>query len=248
MLLSEPVRALLWKEWREMTRNRGMLLSSTLLPITSLVLAPFSQLYALRSYLASGPPAELGPMVGLPGGSDPIDLLLRFLFPLYVMLAGLLVPSVGSTYSVVGERELRSLELLMILPVRVADILVAKLAAMLLLTAVVLLPLFALDAVVLIALDVASPGYVALLLLVLLASTAYSVTVALLLALLARDLRTANYLNGAMLGPLVPLVVAVLGVVPGDWGLVAVAALLLVAGGVALAISLRWLTFERYLG
>ncbi len=247
MLLSEPVRVLLWKEWREMTRNRGMLLSSTLLPITSMVLAPFSQLYALRSYVGSAPPADLGPIVGMPDGSDPMELLLRFLFPLYVMLAGLLVPSVGSTYTVVGERERRSLELLMILPVRVADILMAKLAAMLLLTGGVLLPLFAIDAVVLLALGIATPGYVGLLLLVLLASIAYSVAVALLLALLARDLRTANYLNGAMLGPLIPVVVAVLGAVPGDWGLVAVSALLLLAGGVALVISLRWLTFERYL-
>jgi ABC-2 type transport system permease protein len=171
----------------------------------------------------------------------------RLLLGLFVVLAGLLVPSVGATYTVVAERERRTLELLLMLPVRVSDVLLAKLLAMVGLTAAILLPLYAFDAVFLLGSGLVGPRYLGLVLLVLLAAVGYAVAVALLLALLARDLRTANSLNGALLGPLVPLVVAVLATVPGDAGLLAVAGLLLLAGALALVVALRWLTFERYL-
>jgi ABC-2 type transport system permease protein len=70
---------------------------------------------------------------------------------------------------------------------------------------------------------------------------------ALLIALLARDLRTANNLNGALLGPLMLVMFAILFGLSGWARLTALVVVLLGAGAVAFLVALRWLTFERYL-
>ena len=68
-----------------------------------------------------------------------------------------------------------------------------------------------------------------------------------LLALLARDFRTANNLNGAMLGPVMLAVLGLLFGVPTPLSYLLLGALLLTSAVIALQIGLRWLTFERYL-
>jgi ABC-2 type transport system permease protein len=69
----------------------------------------------------------------------------------------------------------------------------------------------------------------------------------LLLALLARDLRTAQNLNGALLLPISFLTAVVLLAAPPHLNLPAVSLLLLCGAGLTLIVGLRWLTFERYL-
>jgi hypothetical protein len=88
---------------------------------------------------------------------------------------------------------------------------------------------------------------VATLFVLLLASLACSVGVALLLALLARDFRTANNLNGAFLGPVILAVIALLFAVPEPLSYLLLGALLVAVAATATAVGLRWLTFERYL-
>jgi ABC-2 type transport system permease protein len=240
---------LLTKELRQVRRSRGALLSTTLLPLLLLVVTPGLQLFSLRAAAAQG---------GLPSGTikgpfppdlfdDPQVLFARFLFPLFLILGGLIVPSVAATYMVIGERERRSLELLLSLPVRVGDILLAKLMAILVLAGLVVLPLFALDATTLLVWRLVSWTDALLLLLVLLSALAYAVGEALLLALLARDLRTAQNLNGAMLLPTTFLAGAVLLLTPSPFQFVAVSALLVLGAAICLTIGMRWLTFERYL-
>lgn len=246
----DAARALLWKELRQLSRSRRALLSSTLLPILLLVVLPLGQLLSLR---AAGQAAgsRLAPAAALPPGlaslEEPTDVLRLFLLPLFMVIGGLIVPSVAATHTVVAERERRTLELLMALPVRVQDVLAAKIAALLLAAAAVVLPLFALDAAAILVLQVGSPVYVALLLGVLLAALACSAGIALLLALLARDFRTANNLNGALTGPLIVVAMGVLMLVPGDGRFVALIGLLLGLAAVTTTVALRWLTFERYM-
>jgi ABC-type Na+ efflux pump permease subunit len=170
----------------------------------------------------------------------------HFLMPLFIALSGLLIPSVMATYTVVAERERRTIELLLALPVGVGDILGAKLVAMLMMGVCVVLPFFCFDAVALLALHLATLDYVLLLLLMLAAALCCSTGMALLLALLARDHRTANNLNGALLGPLMALIVVILGAVPGDERLLVLSAALLIVGALSFFVGLRWLTFERY--
>lgn len=248
-LFSKEARALLWKEVRQFRRNRGALLSATLLPFLLMVLVPMGQLFALTSA-----PPDASALRGtefLPPGmaelEQPVGLFTRFLMPLFITLAGMVVPSVTATYIVVAERERRSLELLMALPVRVVDILAAKVLTTLLVSALIVLPLFALDAAILLVMDLASVGYLGLLLLLLVCALAASAGVALLLALLARDFRTANNLNGAIVGPLVLVSMLILVGIPGDARFLALAAVLLAIAGGTVLVGLRWLTFERYL-
>jgi ABC-2 type transport system permease protein len=248
-MISPQLRALVGKEFRQVLRSRGALLSATLLPLLLMVVIPLAEILGTRG---STTPLNLPANSSFPPGlegltSNPAQFFIQAILPLFITLGGLIVPSISATYTVVAERERRSLELLIALPVRLQDILLAKLLAMLALAIIVVVPLFAVDAVVLLVLGTVSPGYVGLLFLVLLAALTCSIGIALLLALLARDFRTANNLNGAMLAPLIVLTLAVLLGVPGPARLLVLIAVLAAAGTGAYIIGLRWLTFERYL-
>jgi ABC-2 type transport system permease protein len=206
------VRILLGKEVRQVLRSRGALALATLLPLFLMTVMPLAQLVFARS-AAAPPQAQASGGFAPPGmadvANDPTQLLVSVMLPMYIVLGGLIVPTISATYTVVAEREKRTLDLLMALPVSVTEILVAKLLAMLVLAGVVVLPLFCIDMAVLVAMGVIGAVNILLLLVMLLAAMGCSVCVALLLALLARDFRTANNLNGAFLGPLIVVMVAI---------------------------------------
>ena len=226
------MRALLRKELLQVRRSRGALVSGTLLPLLLLVILPASQVATLRS---------------VPEAADAQGLLTGFLLPLMVALSGLVVPSVAATYTVVSEHERRTLQLLMALPVQAADLVRAKMLAMLVLAVCVAVPLFAVDGVAVVVLGLGDLAYVLELLVVLLAALACSVCEALVLALLARDLRTTNNLNGALVTPVTLALVGILLGAPPGVRLPLVAGLLALLGGIAYVVAARWLTFERYL-
>ena len=246
--MRERLRPLVRKELLHVRRSRGALLSGTLLPLLLMVVMPGLQLASLRAVQG-----ELGGAVkdsAAPLAADlaePEQLLTHFLLPLVVALSGLIVPSVAASYTVVAEHEHRTLELLVALPVRATDVLLAKMLAMLVLAVGVAVPLFALDAAAIVWLGLGDLVFVAGLLLVLLAALACSVCESLVLALLARDLRTTNNLNGALLTPVTIASVAVLLSAPPALRLLGLAALLLALAALALTVAWRWLTFERYL-
>lgn len=247
-MISEQLRALLAKELLQVRRSKGAMASATLLPILLMVVIPVSQALATRGDVgATNVPTSGIPPQLIELAKHPSQFFVQVMLPLYMTLGGLIVPAISATYTVVAERERRSLELIMALPVRVRDILTAKLLAMLVLALVVVLPLFVVDATIVLALGLASLPYVAMLLVVLASSLVCSIGIALLLALVARDFRTANNLNGAMIGPLILITVGIVFLVPGVLRLVVLAAVLLLGGAAAFAAGLRWLTFERYL-
>jgi ABC-type Na+ efflux pump permease subunit len=164
------------------------------------------------------------------------------------VLGGLIVPSVTASYILISERESRTLELLVALPVRVGQVLLAKLLALLALAGLVTLALFSIDAVLILALEVGSPGFVLALLLVLLAALGFSTTSALLVSLLARDFRTANNINGLLLGPTIVVSLVTVLAVPGPILSCLVLAGLLTAGALGCAfVAMRLVTFERLL-
>lgn len=247
-MISEQLRALFAKELLQVRRSKGAMASATLLPILLMVVIPVGQALATRGDVgATNVPTSGIPPQLIELAKHPSQFFVQVMLPLYMTLGGLIVPAISATYTVVAERERRSLELIMALPVRVRDILTAKLLAMLVLALVVVLPLFVVDATIVLALGLASLPYVAMLLVVLASSLVCSIGIALLLALVARDFRTANNLNGAMIGPLILITVAIVFLVPGVLRLVVLAAVLLLGGAAAFAAGLRWLTFERYL-
>jgi ABC-2 type transport system permease protein len=237
--------ALLYKELGQVRRSRGALISASLLSLLMIVVVPGFQLAAIlatgRQVLASVP------LPGLARFDDPRELFVQLMLPTFVALAGVMVPSIAAVHTIVVERERRTIELLVALPVRVGDILLAKLLANLALAAATLGPLVLVDLTALGWLGLATPAYVASVCLLLVGALGCSVGLSLLVALLARDFRTANNLNGILLGPTIGLVLAVLIFVPADVHLAVLAGLLVAIGVGAVAAGLRWLTFERYL-
>jgi ABC-2 type transport system permease protein len=241
------------KERRQLLRSRGALLSALLFPILFLLIMPLGQMYA-----ATLPSAAASFNTDIPAGTpvpaglaavadDPKALLRGLILPLFITLGGLVVPSMTATYTLIAERENRTLDLLVALPVRIGDILLAKVLVIAGAASAVTLLLFAVDAVAIVALGIGSVAYVLALLLLLLVSLAYSTASALLISLLAKDFRTANNLTGALIGPTILVCVASMIFLPGMlalWFLIGLFALLGVA---ALVIALRVVTFERLL-
>lgn len=243
--LHRSVRLLFRKEVRQFLRSRQAVLTGLLLPAMVMVVVPGVQLLsANRPRTRSNIPAVVP---GLNGINDVGSIFLYFTFPLFVVLAGLMTPSLAAVHTVISERERRSIELLVALPVSVTDIVTAKLGANLAVAAVTLAPLFAVDAALILLVTTAGPLFVMAAFLVLLSALTASIGVSLLLALVARDFRTANNLNGAFVLPTIIVTGLCVALVPGLWRFLVLAVLLLAMGGAALWIALRWLTFERYL-
>jgi ABC-2 type transport system permease protein len=245
-MIDRSVRILLGKELAQLGRSRAALVSATLIPLLLLVIVPVPQLIAFSKTpinipeLPGGGPAGLQSLRGA-------DFFVQLLYPLLVTICGLIVPSLAASYTIVSERERRTLELLIALPVRLTDILLAKLLSILILGVLVTVPLFAITATLVVILDVASAGTVVLLLIPLIAAVICSTCLSLLLTLLARDFRTATNVNGILFFPVLIATVGVLGAVAGSARFVVLGVTLLTLGAIALVIGARWITFERYL-
>lgn len=241
------IRSLLWKETRQLGRNRTAMLTASLLPFIVLFLAPLQLLVAM--HFGGGPSLDQlrgSPLPGFADVTDPAQLLVQFFYPMMLVIGGLLLPSLTTTYAIVAERERRSLELLISLPVSVAEILSAKLLAVLAVTALVGLPYVAVVLTLLLILGIVGPDAIPALLAPFAAAVACSTAISLLLTLLARDFRTSNNLSGAFVVPALLLTVVTLGAVGGPARTYAVALMLLAIGAVALVAALRWVSFERY--
>ena len=249
-MLEREVRILFRKEWRQLLRSRGAMGTALLLPFLMLVILPGLQMVGVRAGATGS--MHLPPGVAMPPSLqalllDPTAMMRTMLVP-FIALGGLIVPSVSASYIIISERESRTLELLVALPVRVGQLLLAKLLALLALATLVTLVLFSVDAVLLLVLDLGSPGFVGALLLVLLSTLAFSTTSALLVSLLARDFRTSNNLNGLLLGPCILLCFAVVLTVPGPTlAALLLAGLFTLGSGVSLLVALKVITFERLL-
>jgi ABC-2 type transport system permease protein len=248
-LLTPEARILVDKEIRQLLRSRGALISSLILPVMFLIVVPAIQYFSFAAAPSGGRAVNGIPNAAPPGlaGLRPSGILTFYLLPMFTALAGIVMPSVTSLYTIVQERERRTLELLVALPVRLTDIIYAKLGATLLIAVVVMLPLFAIQAVAVLVVGLAGPAWVAAELLLLGCAIACSICISFVLALLARDFRTSQQINGFLLMPILILVNAVLLVLPGSIKVPTLAVLLLVAGAVALGVAVRRLTFERYL-
>jgi len=244
---TSAVGALLWKELRQMGRNRTAMLTATFLPFIILFLAPLQLIFAFRAGGRSFDQLRQAPLPGFSDVTDPAQLIVQFVYPMLLVFGGMLLPSVTTTYAIVAERERRSLELLVSLPVSVSEILASKLIAVLALTAIVGLPYVAVVIAVLLVLGIADASAIPALLAPFIAAVACSTAISLLLTLLARDFRTANNLNGVFFVPVLFVTIATLSAVGGPARTYVLSAMLLVLAALAVLIAMRWVTFERYL-
>jgi len=238
------IRSLLWKELRQVGRNRMALLTAAFLPFIILFLAPIQILLQLRLAGLRALPNNSFPGIDI---SDPNQLALQLIYPVLFVMGGLLLPTLTTTYAIVAERERHSLELLVSLPVTVGEILAAKLLMVLTVTALVGLPYVAAVLTLLVVLGIGGLEIVPALLAPFVAAVLCSTALSLVLTLLARDFRSANNLNGMFFVPVLLVTLGTLALAPGPARTYVLALVLIGLAGVALLIAMRWITFERYL-
>lgn len=245
---TSTIRSLLWKETRQLGRNRTAMLTAALLPFLILFLAPIQMIVGVRLGGSNSiDQLRTAPLPGFADVSDPAQLLVQFFYPMLLVIGGLLLPSLTTTYAIVTERERRSLELLVSLPVTVHEIIAAKLIAVLAVTAMIGLPYVSVVLTLLLVLGIAGPATIPALVAPFVAAVVCSTAIALLLTLLAKDFRTANNLNGAFFVPALLLSIATLAGVAGPARTYVLALVLLALAAVAFVAALRWVSFERYL-
>lgn len=120
------IYAVLWKEWLELRGNRGVMAPTLILPILLTGLS----LGVLLTMGSHG--TELS---GMLKGQDPKDLLIqvgRQMVTLFLIMPCIL-PSTTAAHSIVGEKQMRSLEPVLASPVRTWELLCGKLILCLLL-------------------------------------------------------------------------------------------------------------------
>jgi ABC-2 type transport system permease protein len=116
------------KEWSEIFKNKYVLLSITLLPMV-LVAIPLVFLF-----ITGNPDAKISGLDDLASspsfaGMDPraaAQILLVQQFMFYFLMIPLLVPTYVASYSIIGEKQQRTLEPLLATPMTVTELLLGK--------------------------------------------------------------------------------------------------------------------------
>lgn len=239
-----PIPVLLTKELRQILRSRRTVLAASLIPFLMLTLVTGGDILTLKLGFGAHPIYLLSSARSVSGST----LLRHDTLPILVTISGMVTPSIIMGDAILGERERRSFELLVALPVSVVDVVLAKVLAVLGFATIVTLPLFAVNVLLVSAFGYASPGQEVVLLLLLVAAVSYAICSSLLVAVLAGEPRAANIVSGLVLGPVVPVEGLILVGVPGLIAVSACAAVLAAGAALALVWSVRLLSFERLLG
>jgi ABC-2 type transport system permease protein len=120
------IRAVLWKEWRELRNNRAVVAPTLLLPSILTAVATIS-LHVMSAHMDEV-------QSGLKG-LDPNSFLIqvgRQMVTLFLIMPCVL-PSTTAAHSIIGEKVARSLEPVLATPVRTFELLAGKMAACVLL-------------------------------------------------------------------------------------------------------------------
>jgi ABC-2 type transport system permease protein len=248
-MIDRETRILFRKEWRQLSAGTSALVTGAILPVLLLGAVPLFMSLAASSPKGHEKPIAEAMRFGLLGElhTDPRHFAGSML-PVMVALAGMILPTMMASYLLITERERRTLELLVALPVRIEQVLLAKMLATLLASVLMTLPVLLIDMVVLPARGAATFEQVIALPLLLVSALALSISVALVMSLLSKDFRTANNMAGALLVPLVFGSFVLHMLLPG--GVLRPLGMSLayaVAAVFVLRYALRTVTFERLL-
>lgn len=245
--MSREFRVLFGKEWKQAVRNRGALITATVFPILFLLIVPALQLFAAAKGMATSSVPTGAPLPPGLANASPETVFVQLTFPLFMVMGGLVVPSIAASYTVVSEREKRTVDLLLALPVSLGQIVAAKIGAISALALAITMPLVLIDFVMLMALGLATPLLLLGYLFELVSAMVFSIASATAVALLARDFRTSNNLSGAFMGPMIVITMAFFVLLP--WGLYRLllhGSLMALAGLAILWLALRIVSLERY--
>ena len=242
--MNSRLRALLRKETRQILRSKRTVAAASLVPALMLFFVAGGNIVTLKLGFGSKPIYLLSSARAVSGAY----LIRHYTLPVLVSISALVTPSIVMGDLLLGERERRTLDLLVGLPVSALDVVLAKLGAVLAFAALVNLPLYAGNVLMVSALGYGSGSQALALLELLLAATAYSATSGLFIALVAGEPRAANIVSGLVLGPIVPAEGLILTSVHGEVAITICAAGLISLACGALFWSARLLSFERLSG
>ncbi len=248
-LFSRATRLLVAKEWRQLKSAKAVFFTTLFLPLFMLLLVPQSLIAVAMGTATGARHGDPLPNIGFLGevGEDPRRLVVALL-PIFLTIVAVAVPTALITHSIIQERETRSLELLAALPVRIQQVIAAKIACVWLFAGAVAGSCAAVLLGEMLLLGLATFADVIGLAALLFAGLGYGTSAALMIALIAKDFRTANNVAGPLLVPAIFGVMIVSALIPGGPGRPFVCALLLLTGGLALMRSaLRGATFEKLL-
>lgn len=125
---ARKIKVIVRKEWSEIFKNKYVLLSITLLPML-LVAIPLVILY-----MTGNPNTPMNGMEDLSSapafaGMDPraaMQILIIQQFMFYFLMMPLLIPTYIASYSIIGEKQQRTLEPLLATPMTVTELLLGK--------------------------------------------------------------------------------------------------------------------------
>ena len=232
------------KEVRQLLHKPGAVASAVLFPLLFLVIMPG----AMAFFGSMGMPVS--PMGGVPmppgladlSTGNPGLMLRDFNLPLFVALVGVFEPAFLAVYTIVSEKEKKTIDLLLALPLSLVDIISSKLVAIVAVSLAVTLPLLVADFVILAVMGALEVIYVLGFVFLLFTALMFSTSVAMTLGLAAKDYRTANNLSGILMGPLILVMLGILIVLPmGVYRMFLLGGLLL-----ALCLAVTFVGVKRY--
>ncbi len=244
--MSKELRVLFGKEWKQAVRNRGAVLTAVLFPVLFLLVVPAAQAFAASQGIATSNISAANLPPGL-SNTSPQAMFTQLMFPMFLVIGGLVVPSVAASYTVVSEREKRTIDLLTALPISLGQIIAAKVGAISALGVIITVPLALIDCALMLALGLADPLLIGGYLFELVAALVFSVASAVATALVAKDFRASNNISGLFMGPMILLTIGFSMLLP--WGLYRLflhGALLLALGVSILFVALKMVSIERF--
>lgn len=228
----DKILAIIDKEWAEVLRNKLILITMALLPslFVVMVLGTLVMMQNLPPKEMNDVPDTMMYLVNLPEYegltlSQIFTTLLLDQYLMYFLMIPLFVPMFIATYSIIGEKQTRSLEPLLATPVQVWELLLGKvLAATIPAVFVTWLSYVVSVAGAFVVTDpvlasrMISPIWLLSMLALVPLITLFAVSLAVIISSRVNDIRLAEQLGGITVIPLVGLSIAVMmGVITLNW-------------------------------
>ncbi len=123
------VRTIIDKEWEEIVRNRSVFWSLVLLPLILTVVFVGVFFFMHLEFLRTGTLNMNGSVPAYLQGYAPVDAVMIMMlnqFMIYFLMAPLALPIYIAAYSIIGEKQNRSLEPLLATPIKTWELLLGK--------------------------------------------------------------------------------------------------------------------------